>query len=95
MTGEDGQLAGATFALTGFDAARTNRLAIKIPETHAGFDPADVVKAYDIDSVKGAIIEGDKWPFTGALQLYTVPPPKETMHRSSKYWLNLNDKNAS
>ncbi|KIO26183.1 hypothetical protein M407DRAFT_24516 [Tulasnella calospora MUT 4182] len=83
----DGQLAAAWFGLTSFSKDRRARLAIKLP--NQAVDVPQIRKQFDIDSIRGAIFKDDLWPFEGMLQVYSIPPPYETMKGKSKYYLTL------
>lgn len=89
-----GQLESAFFGLTGFNLDKSCRIDVSIPTTE-NFDPTEVVRTYDIDSLKGALFQGDPWPFLGRLQIWPSPPASETISGSSKYWLTINGKTAS
>lgn len=83
-----GQLPAAMFALTGFDSERNNRFRL-VPPPEPGFAAQEVEKSFDIDSVKGVLFRGDPWPFQQGLQIYTLPPPEETLIGASRYYLNI------
>lgn len=89
----DGQLAAAWFALTSFSRNRRARLALRLPSEP--LDVAQIRKQYDIDSIRGAIFIWDPWPFEGMLQVYSIPPPYETMKGKSKYYLTLGGRDVS
>lgn len=87
------QLTAAFFALSGFSPDRQERLAVEIPEDNVV--PEDVEKQFDIDSVRGAIFEGELWPFTGQMQVYPIPPPTESVSEGSRYYISVDGRNVS
>lgn len=87
------QLTAAFVALSGFSPDRQRRLAVEIPEDNVV--PEDVEKQFDIDSVRGAIFEGEHWPFTGQLQVYPIPPPTESVSEGSRYYISVEGRKVS